>query len=169
MWWCRSSRSTGACYRQLWKTYGFTAKVGDMNVRWTWRKGLILTVVLLAAGAVAFWFSVSPAHWFRRVDFGAVRVDGKPVDADIFFAEPNGEAEAIALVRLKDGRDYFLDFGSEKWRPANKSEYVRLFAGVWSLRSMPESLYPEREQLPVRNLNEFRIPARDGHEVSVQF
>jgi hypothetical protein len=74
-----------------------------------------------------------------------VKVDGHLVNADIFFAEPTGEAEAIALVRLKDGRDYFLDFGSEKWRRGHKSEYVRLFAGVWSLRSMPESLYPEQE------------------------
>jgi hypothetical protein len=140
-----------------------------MNVKWTWRKGLLLIAVLLAVGAAGFWFAVSPAHWFRRVDFGTVKVDGHLVDADIFFAEPNGEAEAIALVRLKDGRDYILDFGSEGWRHGNRSEYVRLLAGVWSLRSMPESLYPEQEQLPFRNLNEFRIPAQDGHEVSVQF
>jgi hypothetical protein len=84
-------------------------------------------------------------------------------------AEPNGEAEAIALVRLKDGQDYFLDFGSEKWRCGDRSEYVPLFAGVWSLRSMPKGLYPEHEQLPFRNLNEFRIPTQNGHEVSVQF
>lgn len=137
-------------------------------MKWTWRKGLLLTL-LFAFGAMWFWFAVSPAHWFRRVDFGAVKVDGHRVDADIFFAEPNGEAEAIALVRLKDGQDYFLDFGSEKWRRGNKSEYVRLFAGVWFLPSIPKSLYPEQEQLPFRNLNEFRIPTQDGHEVSVQF
>jgi hypothetical protein len=140
-----------------------------MNVKWTWRKGLLLTAVLLAVGVAGFCFAASPAHWFRRVDFGAVKVDGHLVDADIFLAEPNGEAEAIALVRLKDGRDYFLDFGSEKWRRGNRSEYVRLFTGVWSLRSMPESLYPEQETLPFRNLNEFRVPAQDGHEIDVQF
>jgi hypothetical protein len=139
-----------------------------MNVKWTWRKALLLTLIF-TVGAAWFWIAFSPAHWFRRVDFGAVKVDGHPVDADIFFAEPNGEAEAIALVRLKDGRDYFLDFGSEKWRPGNRSEYVWLFTGVWSLRSMPESLYPEQETLPFRTLNEFRIPAQDGHEVDVQF
>jgi len=140
-----------------------------VKVKWTWRKGLLLTVVLLAIGAEESWFAVSPAHWFRKVDYGAVKIDGHPVDADIFFAEPNGEAEIIALVRLKDGRHYFLDFGSEKWRRGNESEYVRLFSGVWSLRSMPEGLYPEQEPLPFHNLNEFRIPTQDGHEVSVQF
>lgn len=140
-----------------------------MNVKWTWRKSLLLTAVLLAVGAGESWFAVSPAHWFRRVAFGAVKVDGHPVDAEIFFAEPNGEAEAIVLVRLKDRRDYFLDFGSEKWRQGHTSEYVRLFVGVWSFRSMPEGLYPEQEPLPFRKLNEFRIPTQDGHEVSVQF
>lgn len=140
-----------------------------MKVKWTRRKGLLLTAALIAVGAAWLWLDLSPAHWFRRVDFGAVKVDGRPVDADIFFAEPNGEAEAIALVRLKDGRDYFLDFGEERWQHGNRSKYVRVFGGVWSLRSMPESLNPEREPLPFRNLNEFRIPTQDGHEVSVQF
>jgi hypothetical protein len=139
-----------------------------MNVKWTWRKGLLLTF-LVVFGAAWFWFAFSPAHWLRRVDFGIVKVDGHLVDADIFFGNPRGEAEAIALVHLKDGRDYFLDFGTEKWRRGNVSDYVRIFAGVWFLRSMPEGLYPEQEQPPIRNLNEFRIPTQDGHEVSVQF
>lgn len=129
----------------------------------------MLLALVFAFGAACFWFGVSPTHWFKRVDFGAVKVDGQLVDADIFFAEPNGEAEAIALVRLKNGSDYFCDFGTEKWRRGKRSEYVRLFTGVWSLRSMPESLYPEEEQLPFRNLNEFRIPTQNGHEVDVQF
>jgi hypothetical protein len=103
------------------------------------------------------------------VDFGTVKVDGTPMGADIFFGEPNGEAEAIVLAHLKDGRDYFLDFGTEKWRRGRASEYVRLFGGVWSFRSMQEGLYREQEQLPFRRLNEFRVPTPDGHEVSVQF
>jgi hypothetical protein len=138
-----------------------------MKLKWKW-KGLLLAYLLMA-GAAWFWLAVSPAHWFRRVDFGTVKVDGRQVDADIFFGEPNGEAEAIALVHLKDGRDYYLDFGTEKWRQGHTSEYVRLFAGVWSFRSMPEGLYPEQEPLPSRKLNEFRIRTQDGHEVSVQF
>lgn len=139
-----------------------------MKVKWKRRKGLILGAVLIAVGVAWLWV-VFPAHWFRRVDYGAVKVDGRPVEADIFVAGPNGEAGAIALVRLKDGRDYFLDFGEERWRSGDRFEYVRLFNGVWSLRSMPESLNPEEETLPFHNLNEFRIPTQDGHEVSVQF
>jgi hypothetical protein len=96
-----------------------------------------------------------------------VTVDEHKVDADIFFGNPSGEAEAIVLVHLKDGRDYFLDFGTEKVRRGSASEYARLFAGVWCFRSMQKGLYSE--QLPFRNLNEFRIPTQDGHVVSVQF
>lgn len=94
-------------------------------------------------------------------------MDEHRVDADIFIGEPYGEAEAVALVRLKDGRDYFLDFGTEKVRPGSASEYVRLLGGVWCFRSMKEGVY--REPLPFRNLNEFRIPAQGGHVISVQF
>ena len=142
--------------------------MSKMNLKWTWRKGL-LVAFLLASSAAWFWFALSPTHWLRRVDFGRVKVDGHPVDADIFFWNPIDEADPIALVHLKDGRDYFLDFGTEKWRQGNASEYVRLFAGVWSLRSMEQEPHPEQEQLPPRYLKEFRIPTQGGHEVSVQF
>ena len=122
---------------------------------------------LLVVGVGWFWFAFSPAHWLRRVDLGTVRVDEHRVDADIFFGEPDGEAEAVVLVHLKDGRDYFLYFGSETIRPASASEYVRLPGGAWCFRSMKQGLY--REPLPFRNLNEFRIPAQGGHVISVQF
>ena len=137
-------------------------------MKWTWRKGL-LVAFLVAFGTAWFWLALSPTRWLRRVDFGTVKVDGHPVDADIFFWNPIDEADPIALVHLKDGRDYFLDFGTEKWRRGNESEYVRLFAGVWCLRSMEQEPHPEEEQLPFHNLNEFRIPTHGGHEVSVQF
>ncbi|SRR6266700_2338192 len=133
--------------------------------REAWQKGLLL-FFLLAVGATWFWVAVSPFHWLRRVDFGTVKVDEHQVDADIFFGEPEGEAEAIVLVHLKDGRDYFLDFGSEKVREGNASEYARLYAGVWCFRSMQEGSF--REPLPFNKLNEFRIPTQDGHVVSVQ-
>src|SRR5215467_2429602 len=101
-----------------------------MKVRRTWRKWLLLTAIL-AFGAASLWFAFYPTHWLRRVDFGTVSVDGRRVDADIYFGNPEGEAEAIVLVHLKDGRDYFLDFGSEGVRQGNSSEYMRLFSGVW--------------------------------------
>ncbi|HKR32474.1 MAG TPA: hypothetical protein VJT08_18470 [Terriglobales bacterium] len=137
-----------------------------MNLKRTWRKGLLITFCL-AVGAACFWFALSPTHWLRRVDVGTVKVDGRPVDADIFFWSAVDEADPIALVHLKDGRDYFLDFSIEKWRQGNASEYVRLYAGAWSVRSLKEGLEPEPDQLPLRNLNEFHT--QDGHEVSVQF
>ena len=94
-------------------------------------------------------------------------MDEHQVNADIFFGEPDGEAGAIVLVHLKDGRDYFLNFGTEKVRQGSTSEYARLFDGAWCFRSMQEG--PFHEPLPFRNLNEFRIPTQDGHVVSVQF
>jgi hypothetical protein len=136
-----------------------------MTVRWTWKKGLLLSF-LVAVGAAWYWFAISPAHWLRRVDYGKVKVDERLVDADIFFGNPDGEAEAIVLVHLKDGHDYFLDFGAAKVRQAHASEYVRILSGVWCFRSMQRGLF--REPLPFRNLNEFRI-AQDGHVVSMQF
>jgi hypothetical protein len=95
------------------------------------RRKLSLLFFLLAVGVVWFWFAVSPAHWLGRVDFGIVKVDEHRVDADIFFGEPDGEAETVALVHLKDGRDYFLDFGTEKVRPGSASEYVRAACGAF--------------------------------------
>lgn len=140
-----------------------------MNVKWTWRKGLLIALLLLFLGAAWFWVALSPTHWLRRVDSGTVKVDGHPVDAHIFFWNPVDESDPIALVHLKDGRDYVLDLGAETWRQGNASEYVRLFAGVWSFRSMKQAPYPAQAQLPSRKLNEFRIPTLDGHEISVQF
>jgi hypothetical protein len=137
-----------------------------MTVKWTWRKGLLLSF-LFAVGIACFWLAVSPTHWLRKVDFGTVQVDEHQVDADIFFGNPEGEAEAIVLVHLRDGSDYFLDFGSERVRPGSASEYVRLFGGVWCFRSMQKGSFGE--PLPFRRLNEFRIPTQGGHVVSVQF
>lgn len=95
-----------------------------------------------------------------------MRIDGDRVDADIYFGEPEGEAEAIVLVHLKDGRNYFLDFGGESWRQGSSSEYMQVFGGAWCFRSMQEG--PFRAPLPFLKLNEFRIPTEDGHEVSIQ-
>src|SRR5690348_14153617 len=111
-----------------------------MKVRWTWRKSLMLTA-LFSFGIASFLFVLYPTHWFRKVDFGTVSVDGHRVDADIYFGNPEGEAEAIVLVHLNDGRDYFLDFGSEGVRQGSPSEYMRLFRGVWSFRPMQEGRF----------------------------
>lgn len=126
-----------------------------------------MLLAALAAGCI--WIFAYPTHWLRRVDYGTVKVDDEPVTADIFFGNPDGEADAIVLVHLKDGRDYFLDFGTEEWRQGGGSEYLRLIGGVWSFPSLRDHSRREEEPLPFRNLNEFRIPASDGHEVSIQF
>jgi hypothetical protein len=68
------------------------------------------------------------------------------------------------LVHLRDGGDYFLDFGSERVRPGSASEYVRLFGGVWCFRSMQKGSFSD--PLPFLRLNEFRIPTQGGHVVS---
>lgn len=136
-----------------------------MQVRWTWRKWLLLAAII-ACGAASFFLAVYPTHWLRKVDFGTVLIDGNRVDADIYFGEPEGEAEAIVLVHLKDGRNYFLNFGGESWRQGNSSEYMQIFGGAWCFRSMQKG--PFRAPLPFLKLNEFRIPTEDGHEVSIQ-
>ena len=138
-----------------------------MTLKWTWKKGLILSLLLLL-GAEELWFAVSPTHWLiRKVDFGTVKIDGQPVKADFFLGEPDGEAEAIVLVHLKNGSDYFLNFGNEEVRDGNPSEYAQLFGGVWCFRSIKKGLY--REPLPFLTLNQFRIRTQDNHLVSIQF
>ncbi len=115
-----------------------------------------------------FCFGYAPAHWLTRVDFGTVTVDNHAVPASVYFGHPtDSEAEAVVLVRLEGGGDYFLDFGSEKVREASRSEYVRLIGGVWCLRSMQTGSFVE--PLPSSKLNEFQIRSRDGHLVTVQF
>ena len=110
----------------------------------------------------------APAHYLSR-DFATVAVDDHPVAASVYLGHPTDmEAEAFALVRLEHGGgDYLLDFDSEKVRPANGSEYVRIPGGVWYLRSMQSGAFAE--PLPSRQLNQFRILSRDGHIVTVQF
>jgi hypothetical protein len=127
---------------------------------------LSLASVLL----VSLWVGIgyAPAHWLTRVDFGRVSIDNHPVPASVYFGRPtDSEAEAVALVRIQDGGDYFLDFGSEKVRQGSRSEYVRLVGGVWCFRSMQTGSFVE--PLPSRKMNQFRILSHDGHLITVEF
>ncbi|HET6845167.1 MAG TPA: hypothetical protein VFK06_26290 [Candidatus Angelobacter sp.] len=127
---------------------------------------MLLISFLLIVSAAWLWFTYFPTHWLTRVDFGIVKIDEHRVDAEISFGNPAGEAEAIALVHLKDGRDFFLNFGTEKVRRGTSSEYLRLFNGAWCIHSMQKGLF--RAPLPFRNLNEFRIATEDGQVVTIQ-
>jgi hypothetical protein len=90
-----------------------------------------MSAVVVIIALVWFWFSVAPKHWLGRVDgFGAVKLDERDVTADLFFGNPKqSEAESVVLIRVKNGEDYFFDFGSERVRRASSSEYLRLFGG----------------------------------------
>jgi hypothetical protein len=133
------------------------------------RKWLAASVIAVVSALLILWFliGVCPSHWMRRVDFGSVHINQDSVPADIYFADPNGEAEAIVLVHLKTGDTYFLNFGSERVRPGSASEYVRFFGGAWSFRAVPNGNFIE--PLPSEKMNEFRIAAQNGQVVSVQF
>lgn len=159
-----------------------------MYFRTTWATAALLLLSLLAAiaslaaskgrwqlalaGALILspWVcdGYAPAHYLSRDDFGIVTVDDHPVTASIYLGHPTDmEAEAFVLVRLEQGGDYLLDFDSERARPANRSEYVRIPGGVWYLKSMQSGTFAE--PLPPRQLNQFRVLSRDGRTVTVQF
>jgi hypothetical protein len=138
-----------------------------MAAIWTWKKWLVLSLGLLV-GTTWFWLACSPAHWMRRVDFGTVKVDGRQVQANIYIGHPTyREAEAIALVHLADGHDYFLDFDSEKVRQGSRWEYIHLLGGVWCFRPMQDGSF--QNPLPFLEMNQFRIASQNGHIVTVQF
>lgn len=160
----------GGSYRTFWGTHlllllsflGLIPIVVASPIRWRAFFGNAVLLMLWICIAYA------PAHWLRQVDFGSVTVDGHRVPAAVYFGNPtDSEAEAMVLVRLRDGGDYFLDFGSENVRKANRSEYVRVPGGVWCLRSMQEGSF--HEPLHPEQLNQFRIASDDKHIIVVQF
>jgi len=166
----RSETPYGVYYRTFWGTdillllsfLGLIPTIAASPVRWR--------LFLGNAALMTLWISIAyaPAHWLSRVDFGSVTVDGHRVPAAVYFGHPTDSgAEAIVLVRLRDGGDYFLDFGSEKVRKASRSEYVRVPEGVWCIRSMQEGTF--YEPLQPEQMNQFRIASDDKHIIVVQF
>jgi len=119
---------------------------------------------------ITIWIAVAyaPAYWMGAWDYGKVTVDGRPTSASVFIAHPwDSEAEAIVLVHVPAASDYFLSFGEEKLRLAQKHEYVRLPRGVWCFPSLRDMAFVD--PLPPKRLNEFRIAPPKGGVVSVQF
>jgi hypothetical protein len=133
----------------------------------TGRWQLVAASVLI----LSLWVGVgyAPAHYLSRIEFAKVSVNDQSVAASVYMGQPtDSEAEALALVRLENGEgDYLLDFGSEKTRPTERSEYIRVPGGVWFLRSMQSGAFAE--PLPPRQMNQFRLLGLDGRVVTVQF
>ena len=68
---------------------------------------------------------------------------------------------------MKNGEDYFYNFGSEKVRKGSPSEYFHLFGGIWCYKTIPNGNFTE--PLPYRTINEFRVATTNGRVLSVQF
>jgi hypothetical protein len=131
-------------------------------------KRAIAVVAFAAVTCVGLWFGYSPEHWLRQITFATVRVDDRPIQADLYIGNPTySEAEAIVLVHVPGVGDYFLNFLDEDYREASNHEFVRLPRGIWTFRSMRVGHFVT--PLPSRNLNEFRIASSNGHTVTVQF
>lgn len=167
----QSATPYGMYFRTTWATaalllLSFLTAIASLAAP-TGRWQLALAGVLI----LSLWVCVgyAPAHYLSRVDFATVTIDDHPVAASVYLGHPTDmEAEAFALVRLEHGGgNYLLDFDSEKVRPANRSEYVRIPGAVWYLRSMQSGTFAE--PLPPRQLNQFRVLSRDGRIITVQF
>jgi hypothetical protein len=133
------------------------------------RKGRV-PLFLANSFMLTLWVAVAyaPSHFLKEWSYGTVTVDGKSTPASIFIANPwDSEAEAIVLVPILAASDYFLSFGEEKVRVAEKNEYIRVSGGVWMFAS-PRNM-PFAEPLPPQQNNQFRIRSTGGAVVSVQF
>ena len=166
-----SATPYGMYFRTSWATAGllllsFLAAIAAIAAPMgRWQLALASVLVLSLWVCIGY----APAHYLRRVDFGIVAVDDRPVAACVYLGHPTDmEAEAFALVRLEHGGgDYVFDFDSEKIRAASSSEYVRIPGGVWFLRSVQSGTFAE--PLPPRQLNQFRLRSPNSHVVTVQF
>jgi hypothetical protein len=128
----------------------------------------IALVIIGAVFCAGMWLKLAPEHWLEKMTFATVRVDDRPVRADVYFGHPtDNEAEIIALVRVPGVGDYFLSFEDEKYREALGREFVHLHRGVWTFKSMLDGHF--LAPLPFRNLNEFRIASSSGHVIYIQF
>ena len=128
------------------------------------------TLMLANALLITLWVVIAyaPEHWLKKVDFGNVEVDERPVPALVYIGNPTDmEAEAVALVHVPAMSDYFLNFGEARIRLARQHEYINLPGGIWCFRSMRDMEFIE--PLPFLHTNEFRIASPRGEIISVQF
>jgi hypothetical protein len=131
-----------------------------------------IALVALAVAACGLWIaamlgSYSREHWMGRADWHVVKVDGRPVRADVYIGIPtHWENEAIALVHVPGVGNYFRSFDGENYREASSGEFVHLPGGAWTIESMRKGHFGT--PLPFLNVDEFRVPSH-GHTLTVQF
>lgn len=147
---------------------------------------LLLTLVLIAVSrkvqarrwmletsnvivlALWFTFAYSPQHWFARGWLGSARIGDRTIPVVVYVAEPrDSEAASIALVRVRDVGNYFVDLGDETFREASSSELLPLHYGVWTWRAAPNGSF--QPPLPYLRVNECRIRLGDGRVLSIDF
>jgi hypothetical protein len=134
-----------------------------MTARRKYRTALVTLLVV----AWVLWLTYVPEHWMTRAGFGTVKIDGRTVSADVYIGNPTqSEAEAITLVHVPGVGNYFFSFEDENYREASDHEFVRVFGGAWTFKSMREGQFSA--PLPFQNLNGFSVSSR-GHIVIVQF
>lgn len=118
--------------------------------------------------ALWFVFAYSPQHWFGRSWMGSASIGDNKIPAVVYVANPReSEAESIALVRVPNVGDYFIDLGDEKFRDASKSELLPLHYGVWTWKAAPNGGF--HQPLPYLQVNQCRIRVADGRVLSIDF
>lgn len=131
-------------------------------------KKLGMALAPLAVAACVLWFVSSPEHWMGRVNWPVVKIDDRPVRADVYIGTPTHyESDAISLVRVPGVGDYFLNFDRESYRDASHNEFILpLGGGVWTTKPLGDGHFSKC--LPMLDTDEFRFSSH-GHTVTVQF
>ena len=145
----------------------FTLVFVALSVRVHAQRWMLLTSNLILL-ALWFMFTYSPQHWFGRSWMGNASIGDHKTPVVVYVANPReSEAESIALVRVPNIGDYFIDFGDETFREASKFELLPLHYGVWTWRAAPNGRF--HQPLPYVQVNQCRIRLADGRVLSIDF
>ena len=130
---------------------------------------LAIALILVAAMLVALWFWYLPEHWLGQAkNFATVTVNDRPVQADTYIGNPDGnEADAFLLVRINAGANYLFNLDAETYREVSSREFVRLGRGLFVFKPVSRGKWVS--PLPFRNVNEFRVKSLSDQLTVVRF
>ncbi len=132
------------------------------------KKYWIAIVLITLVACDTLWITYVPEHWLAPMGVVPATKDERAVFARFYIGNPTYyEGEGIGLIEVPGVGNYFVTFDDEKYREASRREFVHLFSGVWTFKSMRAGHFID--PLPSHTDNELRIVTRGGNRVVVEF